>query len=159
MSIPHGLIFAIFMVACMIGACLFKQIGSSMPAPQLLTYVVMLSAGGLLPAAMGSRSLAINLLGFCLFEGCVGCYWPLIGNIRSELIPEEARSTIMNMFRIPLNLIVVAVLYHIGDLEQQTVFQFCVLLLSVSCTLASMLPSNVKSSQPKEMKSAAASEP
>lgn len=55
----------------------------------------------------------IQLLGFCVFEGCVGIFWPSIMKMRSQYIPEESRSTIMNFFRIPLNLFVCIVLYNV----------------------------------------------
>jgi len=35
--------------------------------------------------------------------------------MRSQYIPEEARSTIMNFFRIPLNLFVCVVLYNVSN--------------------------------------------
>lgn len=56
----------------------------------------------------------LNLLGFCLFEMCVGIFWPSIMKMRSQYIPEESRSTIMNFFRIPLNIFVCVVLYNVS---------------------------------------------
>ncbi len=56
-----------------------------------------------------------NLLGFCLFEACVGLFWPSIMKMRSQYIPEESRSTIMNFFRIPLNIFVCIVLYNVSE--------------------------------------------
>lgn len=60
----------------------------------------------------------IQLLGFCAFEACVGIFWPSIMKMRSQYIPEEARSTIMNFFRIPLNIFVCVVLYNVSYLSQ-----------------------------------------
>jgi hypothetical protein len=57
----------------------------------------------------------LQLLGFCIFESCVGIFWPSIMKMRSQYIPEEARSTIMNFFRIPLNLFVCVVLYNVSS--------------------------------------------
>lgn len=56
----------------------------------------------------------IQLIGFCVFEACVGLFWPSIMKMRSQYIPEEARSTIMNFFRIPLNIFVCIVLYNVS---------------------------------------------
>lgn len=63
----------------------------------------------------GSISIAgcIQVVGFCAFEACVGIFWPSIMKMRSQYIPEEARSTIMNFFRIPLNIFVCIVLYNV----------------------------------------------
>ena len=55
----------------------------------------------------------LQLLGFLLFETCVGIFWPSIMKMRSQYIPEESRSTIMNFFRIPLNIFVCIVLYNV----------------------------------------------
>lgn len=66
----------------------------------------------------GSMSFSgcIQLMGFCTFEACVGIFWPSIMKMRSQYIPEEARSTIMNFFRIPLNIFVCLVLYNVSFL-------------------------------------------
>lgn len=74
-------------------------------------YVVVPSSfkGGSLPL-----SGCIQLIGFCTFEACVGVFWPSVMKMRSQYIPEEARSTIMNFFRIPLNIFVCIVLYNVS---------------------------------------------
>lgn len=40
---------------------------------------------------------------FLLFELTVGMFYPSYGSIKSQSIPEEVRSGVMNIFRIPLN--------------------------------------------------------
>lgn len=42
-------------------------------------------------------------LAFLLFELTVGMFYPAYGSIKSQHIPEEVRSGVMNIFRIPLN--------------------------------------------------------
>lgn len=39
-------------------------------------------------------------------EFVVGLYFPTIGTLRGIYLPEEARAALMNLFRVPLNLIV-----------------------------------------------------
>jgi MFS transporter, MFS domain-containing protein family, molybdate-anion transporter len=53
------------------------------------------------------------MLSFMVFEACVGLYFPSIGTLRSQYIPEANRSTIMNLFRVPLNFLVVVVLLKV----------------------------------------------
>ena len=117
------------------------------------------------------RAPCPQLLGFCLFECCVGVYFPTWGSLRSTVVPEvpstvqcvhvhialwpprtwsvawplissitvlschfaithathaypwhqECRSAIMNLFRVPLNLIVVLILINIDWLKGQQV--------------------------------------
>lgn len=52
--------------------------------------------------------------------------------MRSRYIPEEVRSTVMNIFRMGLNFIVVIVLANIDSLTEDTVFMLCCLLLSAA---------------------------
>jgi hypothetical protein len=63
--------------------------------------------------ALFPQSPKAILFGFCVFEVACGVYFPSIGTLRGRFIPEEVRSTIMNFFRIGLNLIVVVVLSNV----------------------------------------------
>ena len=62
---------------------------------------------------------------FLLFECTVGIFYPSYGMIKSEKIPEEIRSAVMNIFRIPLNAFVVLLLLKIKFLSSQIVFLVC----------------------------------
>ena len=56
----------------------------------------------------------VQLLAFCVFEACVGLFWPSMMKMRSQYVPEESRSTIINFFRIPLNMFVCIMLYNVS---------------------------------------------
>ena len=60
-------------------------------------------------SSLPGNPLFLLVSSFFVFEACVGCYFPLIGTLRSKIIPESHRSVIMNLFGIPLNAIVVSV--------------------------------------------------
>ena len=89
---------------------------------------------------MGGISLQgkVQLLAFCLFEGCVGVFWPSMMALRARFVPEELRSTIINIFRIPLNLFVCLILYEVSSFPLSVMFGLCVvfLLVCVYCQLA-----------------------
>ena len=142
---PFGLIFAAFMVACMGGSSLFSILSSSMPSERILTYVFLLAAIALsLPlvsgAVLGSSTIA-TLCAFLLFEACVGMYWPAIGTVKSMIVPEETRATIYNIYRVPLNMIVLVVLLnHISTL---TAFSCCAAMLLVAFYLQRMLAARI----------------
>jgi hypothetical protein len=55
--------------------------------------------------------------------------------IKSEKIPEDIRSAVMNIFRIPLNAFVVLLLLKIKFLSSQVVFLICTLthLMALLC--------------------------
>ena len=88
----------------------------------------------------------IQLLAFCVFEACVGLFWPSMMKMRSQYVPEESRSTIINFFRIPLNMFVCIMLYNVGlslncCLQHICVYISCVLLNFCStCFCASHIP-------------------
>ncbi|CAK9151549.1 unnamed protein product [Ilex paraguariensis] len=124
-DIPHGFIFATFMLASILGSTIASRLmaRTSLRVESYMQIVFVVSAASLrLPIVTtflvapskvegGSISFAgcIQLIGFCTFEACVGIFWPSIVKMRSQYIPEEARSTIMNFFCIPLNIFIVFV--------------------------------------------------
>ncbi len=55
----------------------------------------------------------VQLVAFCVFEVVVGVFWPSMMTMRAHYVPEELRSTIINCFRIPLNLFVCIILYNV----------------------------------------------
>lgn len=42
----------------------------------------------------------VCLFGFCAFEATCGIYFPAMGTIRGEYLPNDTRSTIMNLARV-----------------------------------------------------------
>ena len=54
-----------------------------------------------------------RIAAFFAFEACVGMYFPLIGTLRSKYLPDAYRGVIMNLFGIPLNVLVVSVFLSI----------------------------------------------
>jgi hypothetical protein len=150
-DIPHGFIFATFMLASMMGSSLASRL-MARSSPRVESYmqiVFVVSAASLLLPILttflvvptkekgGSISFAgcIQVLGFCAFEACVGIFWPSIMKMRSQYIPEEARSTIMNFFRIPLNIFVCIVLYNVNAFPITIMFGMCSIFLFVASLL------------------------
>jgi len=58
--------------------------------------------------------------------------------MRSAYVPEESRATIINIFRIPLNLFVCTVLYNVSLFSTATYLGMCsvFLVLAAYCQLA-----------------------
>ena len=46
----------------------------------------------------------------------VGIFWPSMMKLRSQYVPEDIRATILNLFRVPLNLFVCLILYNVRQL-------------------------------------------
>ncbi|KAG0497831.1 hypothetical protein HPP92_002207 [Vanilla planifolia] len=150
-EIPHGFIFATFMLSSMLGSSIASRLlARSMPKVESYMQIVFgISAFTLLlpiitnslisPSGIkgGGISFAgcVQLFGFCTFEACVGIFWPSIMKMRSQYIPEEARSTIMNFFRIPLNIFVCVVLYNVNAFPISIMFGMCSIFLFMASVL------------------------
>lgn len=152
-KIPHGMIFATFMVSCMMGSSFasrlltradvrperYMQTVFLVSAVLLATPVVCaLAMSGVLlaPRKDGGMTPAgwVQYLAFNGFECCVGLFWPSLMKMRSMYVPEHVRSTIMNMFRIPLNLFVCIILYNVSMFPIALMFAMCCSFLLMAYT-------------------------
>ncbi|XP_006359771.1 molybdate-anion transporter-like [Solanum tuberosum] len=165
-EIPHGFIFATFMLSSMLGSSLASRLlaRSSLKVESYMQIVFAVSAVCLLIPVLTSFlvtpstekgggitfSGCIQLLGFCAFEACVGVFWPSIMKMRSQYIPEEARSTIMNFFRIPLNIFVCVVLYNVDSFPITVMFGMCSIFLFLASILQKRLSAVVEKSKPQD---------
>jgi len=113
---PYGTVFSCFMASCLFGSTLFGQF-AKMKGPTTegvttgmlaIATIAMSTATYTVSTAAGS-GLAALIASFFAFEACVGMYFPSIGTLRSKYIPDSHRSVIMNLFGIPLNVLVVSV--------------------------------------------------
>ncbi|RUS71434.1 hypothetical protein EGW08_020804 [Elysia chlorotica] len=129
-DIPHGHIFAAFMVSLMIGSSLFKLLSKMAPVESFMRFVLFAAAISLTTPIFYPGNQLYIFIGFLMFETCVGIFWPSMGTMRGKYIAEETRATTMNIFRIPLNLIVIIILLQ--HLELDTIFQFCTVLLLIA---------------------------
>ncbi|PNW73975.1 hypothetical protein CHLRE_13g580150v5 [Chlamydomonas reinhardtii] len=158
-KIPHGLVFSCFMTACMTGSAgtglLIRRyspqvyMGAVYAAAAVSLSVPLVyhterrdpSEGGssLRDNGAGGLSMAgkLQLLAFCGFEACIGVFWPSMMALRAHYVPEELRATIINIFRIPLNLFVCVVLYKVSLFPLSVMFGVCVGML-MGCMLCQM---------------------
>jgi MFS family permease len=129
---PYGLIFATFMVCCMAGSSIFGVLISKYPVEQFTIYVYVIAAGALCLPALTS-DISTLFMGFLIFECCVGIYFPAMGTIKGKYVPENARAAIYNLFRVPLNAIVLFVL--LTNLSRTVTF-FCCAGMLISAAFA-----------------------
>mmetsp|Transcript_38416 Transcript_38416/g.62959 ORF Transcript_38416/g.62959 Transcript_38416/m.62959 type:complete len:165 (-) Transcript_38416:43-537(-) len=64
-----------------------------------------------------TQQFDLTLAMILVYEICVGGYRPIISSLRSHVIPHQYMATIVNIFRVPLNIIVVVVLINIEYLQ------------------------------------------
>lgn len=129
-TIPHGYIFAAFMVAIMIGSSLFKILTRYTSVESFMRPVLLISAMSLAVPIIYPGNQLFIFCGFLVFEIGVGLFWPAMGTMRGKYVPEATRATIMNIFRVPLNLIVVIILTQ--NLPMDVIFQCCVVFLIIA---------------------------
>ena len=144
--IPFGIIFATFMAAMMLGSLAFSfnsnpsTIFSSksyfLTSSSLLTIAIAGASSSLLLTVLFKKE-AITFWCFCIFEACIGIYYPSIGAQKACIVDDGVRAKIYGILRIPLNIFVVIALTTTveGDEHRDHIFLFCgglLLLASVA---------------------------
>lgn len=119
---PYGTVFSCFMACCLFGSTLFGQFAKmGVPSAEAFTAGMLAVATAAMSIATftvssSTMSLPALVASFFAFEACVGMYFPSIGTLRSKYVPDSHRSVIMNLFGIPLNVLVVSVFLSISKL-------------------------------------------
>jgi predicted MFS family arabinose efflux permease len=107
-AMPTGVIFSCFMACVSSGGMLFDLLSTRFkydPIEMGLSLFALASASMLLSAT--TSSFPVVLMSFLALEVCVGMFFPVAGSLRSVIFPDTAHATLMTLFRIPLNAIVV----------------------------------------------------
>lgn len=131
-GLPFGVIFSTFMVCCMAGSSIFSIAMESMK-PEQLAVIVFGIAAVAFQLVVSSTSATMTFLATNLFEMCVGMYFPSMGTMKGMIVPENKRAAIYNLFRIPLNFIVLFSL--LTDLTPKVSFILCGLMMIVATIL------------------------
>jgi len=106
--LPTGLVFASLMCCISLGGALFSPSMLLRVAPAEYLGVGCFVVGAMaLTIPVFTENLIFILVSFLIFETCVGIFQPCGGVLRSKVIPDELQGSVMNMFRIPLNSLVV----------------------------------------------------
>eukprot|EP00878_Enallax_costatus_P024001 GHUV01025585.1.p1 GENE.GHUV01025585.1~~GHUV01025585.1.p1 ORF type:complete len:450 (+),score=83.20 GHUV01025585.1:329-1678(+) len=170
-AIKHGLIFVNFMTACMVGSFLSSVLQKHARPEQYMKGVYFVATAAMaVPMVVALDTIKdpslkgkpitfrgqIDMLAFCVFEVCVGIFWPSMMTMRATYVPEELRATIINMFRIPLNAFVCVVLANVEAVPMWCMFGLCVAFLGIS--FACQLRLDTLSRQPHRYHKSAADE-
>ena len=104
-KLPFGLIFSTFMVCSMAGASFFS-IGLDYYRLEHIALFVLALAASSMVMLLSSHGRTYKFIAMNMFEFTVGMYFPVMGCLKSAIVPEAKRAAIYNLYRIPLNLIV-----------------------------------------------------
>jgi multisubunit Na+/H+ antiporter MnhC subunit len=135
-ALPFGLIFSTFMVCCMAGSSLFSIQIEIIKGEKLAVMVFAVAAGAMFLIAVSSSS-SLKFIAMNLFEMTVGMYFPIMGTMKGNIVPESKRAAIYNLFRIPLNFIVLFSL--LTDLTPTQSFSLNFIMLSTAAVLQYIL--------------------
>jgi len=102
---PFGHLFSCFMILCMLGSRIFSVLSGVMSVDQIGLITMAASAMSHVVIVL-STDVTIRFFAFLVFEMCVGLYFPMIGTLKGDIVPEDMRSTIYNIYRLPLNVAV-----------------------------------------------------
>jgi hypothetical protein len=163
-GVPTGCVFSSLMMAITIGGILYPVLQAFVTqyvAPKESASEVCASAVYFL----ASLSMAVPVMcvstvsspyphcqelilgSFLVVEFCVGLFMPVAGTLRSKYVPDALQGAILNIFRLPLNAIVVSGTYATDHLEASLVFK----LVSSCFFLAALLQATMIPQVKKEV--------
>lgn len=134
---PFGHIFAGFMIMCMLGSRCFSLAGHHFSNERIGLYTLIVAAA-CHASILLTDSVSFRLLAFFIFEMAVGLYFPMMGTMKGQIVPESKRATIYNLYRLPLNVIVVLTLtMKLG--ASTSFFITSVMLAAAACAQARII--------------------
>jgi MFS family permease len=149
-GVPTGCVFSSLMMAITMGGLVYPSVNglirsrlaskenASEVCASIVYFLAALSMG--VPAFCLSSWFSHDhctesvLISFLVVEFCVGLFMPVAGTLRSKYVPDALQGAILNIFRLPLNAIVVSGTYATDILEPSVVF-----MLVSGCFLAASL--------------------
>lgn len=164
-GVPTGCVFSALMMAITIGGIVFQplehffgtKITSKARAPELSAVFayILASISMAVPAiclccAAASVCFERVLMSFVIIEFCVGLSSPIAGTLRSKYVPDAYQGAIMNIFRLPLNIVVVSGTYATDVLEHYKVYGIVSGLFLIAAILQATLA--LGSQEKKHMK-------
>lgn len=112
-ALPLGYIFSAFMVSMMLGSLFYTFVTATASAQTSTTNLktggradskltlhaklssLVCTLGALaLALSVSTRDVRVRFWAFCLFEACVGVYYPVQGMLRGVLVSNDHRATV-----------------------------------------------------------------
>lgn len=153
---PLGIVFSSFMCAIWIGGSVFELLITKKYKTTTIVcfvvYGVMLANAGAAFASANHPKSSYFL--FLIIELLCGIYFPAMGSLRTKVLPATHHTTIMNWFRVPLNVIASIALLVLHDSHSShgitQMFTLCACLLLVGGLFALLLRNSMQNQLEKE---------
>mmetsp|Transcript_5342 Transcript_5342/g.11723 ORF Transcript_5342/g.11723 Transcript_5342/m.11723 type:complete len:477 (-) Transcript_5342:139-1569(-) len=162
-GVPTGCVFAALMMAITIGGIVFQPL-EHIFATKITTKEKASEYSAVFAYIMAAMSMSVPaiclccteasvcfekvLLSFVVIEFCVGLSSPIAGTLRSKYVPDAYQGAIMNIFRLPLNAVVVSGTYATDVFDQYKVYG----LVSGLFVVAAILQASLALGGPSEKK-------
>mmetsp|Transcript_27907 Transcript_27907/g.64849 ORF Transcript_27907/g.64849 Transcript_27907/m.64849 type:complete len:454 (-) Transcript_27907:99-1460(-) len=141
--LPTGLVFSILMCSISLGGLLFASLNSAIGV-EYGTLLVFLSGALALSIPVFLTTLTPVLGSFIVFETCVGAFFPCAAYLRSKVIPNDVQGTVMNIFRVPLNILVVVGTKLTDHYSASTCFSVIIVWLLMGAGLQLLLAMSLR---------------
>jgi len=133
-SSAQGLVFSCFMLCISIGGALFPILARQARV-EVFSVGVFATAALAMLVPVFTTNMPLVFGAFLVVETCVGTFFACSGTMRSMFIPENRMSSIMNIFRVPLNICVVIGTKLDNYVDSSTVFFVCFVWFGLSSLL------------------------
>ena len=169
-GVPTGCVFSSLMLSVTIGGLLYSPLqnfvkhyiatSKSNAAETFASLIYLLAAvatvapvlclstatqENIIASSHPTMCLDLIMISFLVFELCVGLFMPVAGTLRSKYVPDAQQGAILNIFRLPLNAIVVSGTYATDHLEASLVYK----LISGCFLLAALIQASLIPQKPK----------
>jgi len=144
---PFGHIFTGFMVFCLLGTRVYSYLAKTLAVEHIGLMVMGVSMVCHLTVYC-FEDVQIRFVAFLVFEACVGLYFPMMGTLKGDIVPEDMRSTIYNIYRLPLNVVVLMPL--LLNFSIHTTFQATSSILAIAVASAFVLKSTSPSKSTRD---------
>lgn len=74
-----------------------------------------------------TQDFTTTFVAFNVFEVACGVYFPSVSAVKAVAIGDESRTTVMNLIRMPMNVVVAVVFVNLANIPPTSVF--CVLAI------------------------------
>lgn len=140
-SLIHpGSIFVCFMLARLAGSELFQGIKKTLKTN---TYIlsIFITVTGTLSFYFEYVFNSFNFIFIMLiyFDGLSGLLFPLMSSLKSQMIPEKLRTTIMTFFRIPINISCILTLFFSSYISTYQICLICFGIMLISAVINILL--------------------
>jgi hypothetical protein len=133
-----GVIYACFMMSKLIGCELYDGLKKILKTnTYLITLFLTVTSCASFYIDYSIQKFNIRLISLMYFDGTLGAFVPLMSSLKSQMIPEGQRTTIMTFFRVPINVVCILCLLFSTYLTtaQICLVGFGILVISTITTL------------------------